>query len=837
MTEELHLDYATRDYDGFRELMLSVIQQCDTAWTERAAADVGIMVVELLAYELDRLAYAGDRVAEESFLATARRRESARRHAALGDYTLDRGNATRGFQWFRIAGDRPLRLPARTLVAEEFDPRSGDAARLYAETLDAAQLDARRNWFVLAQSAPAGSRVLRLASRRDPARPSGRGDGLDSPDLGQLGFAAGMALLVGMPLEPGALPAEPTGPLQFVRGEVVRIASVMPHALELAQELQSSWPGGEDGAWVLGNVVEVRRGRTSDWTEIGRGGAVLGELPNDQFLQLRMEMVRRLRAEVEDARASWIGRPELERKWECACNGMTRLRGKLLRTDPSAYDVRDPRQRRQLTRLDAPLVWAARLFRSMLVAVGHDVPDELAACDRVAVPGQEIELPSTDPPVLWMDADRDPRTGGARPGQAGERPARNETLAVAVGIAGAWSRWTEVPDLLRSAPDDPHYVVEIDGNSRITLRFGDGVTGAVLPVGCLVMARWTTGDDSGDDIRAGTLSASVGADPQLSAIAATSNPLPTTGGRAPELLDGIAARVELRLERPAVPVTAEDYQVLLGGLSPVYRSASEIIESAVTAAHGVVDIVIRPAPGIAAGRLLEATRAWADRNRLAGTTVEVRLARRLPIDIGLVVDVHPDVSADHARYLVQRQLVEAFGDAQARALGRRRERAEIYRVVEGVPGILWSQVVVFDLAGRTPPRVLEDIVPARDQIVRCAGVEDPSADGRVTIWTARRYALQLTLRYGSLDARPEPASIQRLLPALLSGPASLPAQGGWTMLTADRIDEALAGVFAGAGFTVTVARLLVGQRAVDRVELGERELPILDTTQIAEQGP
>ncbi|HEY6180483.1 MAG TPA: hypothetical protein VIX73_38840, partial [Kofleriaceae bacterium] len=94
MTAPLHLDYATRDYDGFRQLMISVIDRQGTPWTERAAADVGVMVVELLAYELDRLAYAGDRAAEEGFLATARRRESARRHAALGDRELDRGNAT-----------------------------------------------------------------------------------------------------------------------------------------------------------------------------------------------------------------------------------------------------------------------------------------------------------------------------------------------------------------------------------------------------------------------------------------------------------------------------------------------------------------------------------------------------------------------------------------------------------------------------------------------------------------------------------------------------------------------------------------------------------------------
>src|SRR5262249_34908971 len=152
-------------------------------------------------------------------------------------------------------------------------------------------------------------------------------------------------------------------------------------------------------------------------------------------------------------------------------------------------------------------------------------------------------------PVLWMDADR-------------ARPARSETLAVAVGIAGGWVRWTEVPDLLRSAPDDRHYVVEIDGNSQVALRFGDGVTGAMLPPGAPVMARWVSGDESGDDLRAGALGIAGTAEAAPPAIVATSNPLPTHGGRSPESLDGIAARVATGLELPAIPITAADYRTL-----------------------------------------------------------------------------------------------------------------------------------------------------------------------------------------------------------------------------------------------------------------------------------
>ncbi|HET7500251.1 MAG TPA: hypothetical protein VFK02_04585, partial [Kofleriaceae bacterium] len=462
-----HLDYATRDYEGFRQLLVSVIDRHDSPWTERAAADLGIMVVELLAYELDRLAYAGDRVAEESFLATARRRESARRHAALGDHVLDRGNATRGFQWFQLAAEQRIALPARALLTGS-DPRDRGAAPVHAETLDAVALDARRNRFSLVQSVPAGSKVLRLRA------------GDDATDLRHVGLAAGMWLILGMPLTAAGDLAPGDPPLQLSAGEVVRIAQVMPHGVVLEHALQRTWPGGDEGAWVLGNVVEVRRGMTSAWTLIGRGGAALGDIAHDQYLQLRMEIVRRLRMEVEAVRASWIDRPAQHAQWAAACKAVTDLRKRLDRVIVTALDLRNAQDRADLLAIAQALESAADQLRGILIAVGHDVPDALGKTECVAVPRQTIELPVTDQPVLWMDADD-------------ERPARSETLAVAVGTAGAWTRWLEQPDLLRSAPDDPHYVVELDGNARITLRFGDGTSGAALPADAVVMARWVTG--------------------------------------------------------------------------------------------------------------------------------------------------------------------------------------------------------------------------------------------------------------------------------------------------------------------------------------------------------
>ena len=47
------VDYLTRDYRGLREQLIQLLARSGSAWTERSAADVGMVVLEILAYTLD----------------------------------------------------------------------------------------------------------------------------------------------------------------------------------------------------------------------------------------------------------------------------------------------------------------------------------------------------------------------------------------------------------------------------------------------------------------------------------------------------------------------------------------------------------------------------------------------------------------------------------------------------------------------------------------------------------------------------------------------------------------------------------------------------------------
>lgn len=87
----VHVDYLARDYESFRTLLLDYMAGAAPRWVERSPADLGVVLVELLAYAGDALTYFQDAVATEAYLGTARRRSSVRRHARLVDYRASDG--------------------------------------------------------------------------------------------------------------------------------------------------------------------------------------------------------------------------------------------------------------------------------------------------------------------------------------------------------------------------------------------------------------------------------------------------------------------------------------------------------------------------------------------------------------------------------------------------------------------------------------------------------------------------------------------------------------------------------------------------------------------------
>ena len=99
---EPDIDYLARDYASFRQLMLDRLALLVPDWRERNPADLGVALVEMLAYAGDHLSYFLDAVGTEAYLATARRRTSVRRHARLRDYFMHEGANARTYVTFAV---------------------------------------------------------------------------------------------------------------------------------------------------------------------------------------------------------------------------------------------------------------------------------------------------------------------------------------------------------------------------------------------------------------------------------------------------------------------------------------------------------------------------------------------------------------------------------------------------------------------------------------------------------------------------------------------------------------------------------------------------------------
>ena len=130
-------NYLARDYSGLRQLLLDRLSVTIPDWTERKVPDMGIALVEVLAYLGDHLSYYQDAVGTEAYLGTARRRISVRRHARLLDYQLSEGDNTRAFVQIDASGDFDLPLEPAAFATDSatpvvFEPVNRGTLKLYS---------------------------------------------------------------------------------------------------------------------------------------------------------------------------------------------------------------------------------------------------------------------------------------------------------------------------------------------------------------------------------------------------------------------------------------------------------------------------------------------------------------------------------------------------------------------------------------------------------------------------------------------------------------------------------------------------------------------------------
>jgi len=133
--EEPEINYLAKDYSSFRRLILDRLALTMPGWQERHIPDVGITLVEMLAYVGDYLSYQQDAAATEAYLGTARRRISVRRHARLVDYYMHEGCNARAWVFVKANANVDL-SPENIYFITSFNASSKEPMILSAEELE-----------------------------------------------------------------------------------------------------------------------------------------------------------------------------------------------------------------------------------------------------------------------------------------------------------------------------------------------------------------------------------------------------------------------------------------------------------------------------------------------------------------------------------------------------------------------------------------------------------------------------------------------------------------------------------------------------------------------------
>jgi hypothetical protein len=130
------IDYLARDYESFRHQAIARMMDRVPDWQPTSEADLDMVLLELFAVAADELADFQDRVMNEAYLATARKRVSLARHARLVDYHVHEGS--QGSTWLAVEalGPGPVALAAPFTCRTHQDAADPDAVFFVAFPAD-----------------------------------------------------------------------------------------------------------------------------------------------------------------------------------------------------------------------------------------------------------------------------------------------------------------------------------------------------------------------------------------------------------------------------------------------------------------------------------------------------------------------------------------------------------------------------------------------------------------------------------------------------------------------------------------------------------------------------
>ena len=615
------IDYLAKDYASFRQLILDRIALLQPQWKERNAADLGIVLVELLAYVGDYLSYQQDAVATESYLGTARLRSSVRRHARLIDYPMHDGRNARAWVHFKVSddGDGLAIDQGKGSNTTKLVTNTGlfpDRRVISQSSLDFDNLMSKRpQVFELVRDEtlhPQHDLILRSAHNEITFFTWGAKDCcLAKGSTGATLDGAFPNLKVGDVL----LLVEKRGPRTGIEADAdpshrhaVRLTKVSESNDPFREDLESPPSAGEavtEIEWDRADAlpfalcISARVG-TDSFNDVG---VAYGNVALVDHGMTFTDVPDTLPPNLESLVTSLL--PET----------VPELNPALQRTMPSTENRCDQPEVQQILSRYRP-----RLTRGPITQAAPYSASEPA----------KFAMPFGSPAI----------------GNPNETAVAEVTL---VDPLAPDEKWEATRDLLGNSESDKNFVVELEADGSSYVRFGDGVSGQRPEEGTKFLATYRVGNGLDGNVGANAITHLVTSDSGITdkEILSIGNPIPARGGLDPETIEEVRRNAPGAFRVQQRAVTPSDYEEITTRRDVVERCNLDVQRAAATlrwtGSWHTVFVSADRFGGAAVDEEFETKlRRCLERYRMAGQDLEVDGPIYVPLEIELLVCIKRD---------------------------------------------------------------------------------------------------------------------------------------------------------------------------------------------------
>jgi len=614
--QEPEINYLAKDYASFRQLMLNRLSLTMPDWKERHVPDIGMALVEVLAYVGDHLSYYQDAVATEAYLDTARQRISVRRHAKLVDYRMHEGCNARA--WVAVEVNESLNLAPNSYFFST--GIKGATTLLSADDLRQLQ-SVQYEVFE-----PMGDKPIQLWPSHNKISFYTWGDRECCLRRGATSATLLGELVPSGDMKPGKPPCN-EGPEQQIKQEQF----CAQQNASAAQQLRLQ-PGD---VLIFEEVIGPKTGDPADANRLHRHAVRLTKVEAGVD-RIDNTLVVEISWAEEDALPfplciSVLGPPP-----DCTMlEKVSIARGNIILADhgrtvsESEKDLGCVALREQIRQCKGEGILAdqqlvPKTYRPSLryapLTFSQPLPTKLPAASVTLAQDARNALP-------WITL----------------RSFKGKAQSQTEESAPEEQPWGSQADLLSSSPDDRHFVVEMDNDGRAHLRFGDDELGEQPDVDLYFRATYRVGNGPVGNVGAGAIAHLVLHDRTSGLhVTSVSNPLPAQGGTAPEPLQEVKlfAPQSFRQELQRA-VTAADYAAIVERdfKNKVQRAAARLRWNG--SWHEVLVAVDPYGKEEADQELLDAVSRRLHRFRKIGHDVVVKAAQRVPLELEMQICVLP----------------------------------------------------------------------------------------------------------------------------------------------------------------------------------------------------